>query len=339
MPYDSNGNYTLPAIYKATPGTVIMTEQHNFPFEDVQAALNKVFLRDGSAPFLANLNANGFRITGLAAGAQDTDAVNVAQLNGLLSSTALTGNSTAENLTITGSAIVPAVGDWTTYQAVGAKDADARYVSGIRSMSPGDSPGIALFYSQSGSGPWFVSGPWVGRLTMKSELDTVASYAVSTNSTANQALNIANQKVASDNGEANNLSINYGGMRAQFQTDGNLALYQGSNAVFSVSINSIQWNGHSFAFIDNLPLDASKKIEAFSVSSTDGAWVTFPSAFSAKPDAINITCQRSNNRCVIASYEGETNTGFTLGMQREDTNGATQQTSPWTIHVTAIGNR
>ncbi|MBS1034982.1 glycine-rich domain-containing protein [Gluconobacter cerinus] len=81
MPYDSNGNYTLPSVYKATPGTVIMTEQHNTPFEDVQAALNNVLLRDGSSPFLANINANSFRIIDLAAGVSGNDAVNVSQLN------------------------------------------------------------------------------------------------------------------------------------------------------------------------------------------------------------------------------------------------------------------
>lgn len=81
MPYDSNGNYTLPAIYKAQAGTVIMTEQHNTPFEDVQAALNKALLRDGSVPFLANINANNFRIINLASGVSGNDAVNVSQLN------------------------------------------------------------------------------------------------------------------------------------------------------------------------------------------------------------------------------------------------------------------
>ncbi|MBS1082328.1 hypothetical protein [Gluconobacter kondonii] len=123
MPYDSNGNYTLPAVYKATPGTTIMTEQHNTPLEDIQSALNKAFLRDGSVPFLAHVNANSFRITNIADGINNGDAVNLSQLNGLLSNTALTGNTNSQNLTVSGTAIVPAVSDWTTYQAVGAKDA------------------------------------------------------------------------------------------------------------------------------------------------------------------------------------------------------------------------
>ncbi|WP_025824602.1 hypothetical protein [Asaia astilbis] len=88
MPYDSNGNYTLPSVYRASPGTTIMTEQHNAPLEDVQAALNKALLRDGTAPFMANMNANGFRITGLANGTDNADAANLGQLKALLSNTA-----------------------------------------------------------------------------------------------------------------------------------------------------------------------------------------------------------------------------------------------------------
>ncbi|GAA3674749.1 hypothetical protein [Acetobacter lovaniensis] len=116
MPYDGNGNYTLPSVYKATPGTEIMTTQHNTPLEDVQAALNAVLLRNGSAPITGNWNMGTNRITFLADGVANADAANVGQLKALLNNTALTGVTT-----------VPAVTDWTAYQPVGAKDADARY--------------------------------------------------------------------------------------------------------------------------------------------------------------------------------------------------------------------
>ncbi|NVN06071.1 hypothetical protein HW509_10790 [Asaia spathodeae] len=126
MPYDSNGNYILPSVYKATPGTTIMTEQHNTPLEDVQAALNKAFLRDGTVPFLANINANGFRITGLAAGTGDTDAANIGQLNGLLTNTALTGNTTVQNLSL-----ASAVADWESNQVVNAISAANKFIAGL----------------------------------------------------------------------------------------------------------------------------------------------------------------------------------------------------------------
>lgn len=38
MPYDTNGNYSLPPIYIAISGTTINPAQHNTPLEDVQAA-------------------------------------------------------------------------------------------------------------------------------------------------------------------------------------------------------------------------------------------------------------------------------------------------------------
>jgi hypothetical protein len=103
-------------VYKAAPGTEIMTTQHNMPLEDIQAALNAVLLRNGSTPITGNWNMGSNRITFLADGAVDTDAANVGQLKALLNNTALTGVTT-----------VPAVTDWTAYQPVGAKDADARY--------------------------------------------------------------------------------------------------------------------------------------------------------------------------------------------------------------------
>lgn len=113
MPYDANGNYTLPAGYKAVTGTTIDVAQHNPPFEDVQAALNAVLMRDGRAPWTGNQNANANKLTNLADGTAAQDAATFGQI-GQATTTAI-GN-------------VPAVTDWTSQQAVGAKDADARYV-------------------------------------------------------------------------------------------------------------------------------------------------------------------------------------------------------------------
>ncbi|KXV57991.1 hypothetical protein AD947_07320 [Acetobacter tropicalis] len=81
MPYDSNGNYTLPTIYQAKPATTIRTEQHNTPFEDVQAALNQVLLRNGATPVTANWNMASNRIINLADGTAATDAATVGQLS------------------------------------------------------------------------------------------------------------------------------------------------------------------------------------------------------------------------------------------------------------------
>lgn len=118
MPIDANGNYSLPPIYAATPGTVIRSTQHNTPLEDIRAALNNAIWRDGRVGWTGNADANGYSLTGLGGGVEDTDAANMAQLKGLLNNTTLTGITT-----------VPDVTDWTKKQPVPAPTADARYIA------------------------------------------------------------------------------------------------------------------------------------------------------------------------------------------------------------------
>lgn len=50
MARDSNGNYSLPTGYKATPGETILASQHNPPLEDLAAAMTGSLPRDGSTP-------------------------------------------------------------------------------------------------------------------------------------------------------------------------------------------------------------------------------------------------------------------------------------------------
>lgn len=66
IPIDSNGNYSLPASYKAVSGETIRTEQHNPPLEDIAAALSQVLYRSGVAPMMGALDMNGYAITNLA---------------------------------------------------------------------------------------------------------------------------------------------------------------------------------------------------------------------------------------------------------------------------------
>lgn len=70
----SGGQYSLPPVYIATPGTNIRAEQHNIPLEDIAQALTGSLPRDGSAPMAANLPMGGRKITGLGAPTSDTDA-------------------------------------------------------------------------------------------------------------------------------------------------------------------------------------------------------------------------------------------------------------------------
>lgn len=81
MPFDANGNYTLPEGYFVENGDTVLPSQHNPPFEDVAQGLNSAFLRNGAAPLGADANAGGFKWTNLADGEDDQDAATVAQLN------------------------------------------------------------------------------------------------------------------------------------------------------------------------------------------------------------------------------------------------------------------
>ena len=70
----SGGQYSLPPVYIATPGTNIRAEQHNIPLEDIAQALTGSLPRDGSAPMAANLAMGGRKITGLGEPTSSTDA-------------------------------------------------------------------------------------------------------------------------------------------------------------------------------------------------------------------------------------------------------------------------
>ncbi|MGN6770579.1 MAG: hypothetical protein ACTHJQ_12155 [Rhizobiaceae bacterium] len=80
MPFDSAGNYSLVATYKATSGQTIRTEQHNPVLEDISAALSSVLIRDGRNGMTGALAMGGFKITNMAAGTADTDAATVGQI-------------------------------------------------------------------------------------------------------------------------------------------------------------------------------------------------------------------------------------------------------------------
>ncbi len=81
MPFDSNGNYTLPTSYFVENGDTVLPIQHNPPFEDVAQALSATLLRDGRTPLAGNLNAASFKITNIGAATAPTDAVAKSQMD------------------------------------------------------------------------------------------------------------------------------------------------------------------------------------------------------------------------------------------------------------------
>ncbi|WP_459773262.1 hypothetical protein [Asaia astilbis] len=450
-----------------------MTEQHNAPLEDVQAALNKALLRDGTAPFMANMNANGFRITGLANGTDNADAANLGQLKALLSNTALTGDTTVESVTVTGSASFE--GGVITPSLSAPKDvADIQVKSGYRmGANPlycnqiasdgvsdikfsavtrfGDNTIFANSFGVDGAatrtivGNTIVSNVWdfvsrpiipVGNVSWYetnaqavSVGDVLASFlnnfgraqtsnspttfssglyvplGISSTATTNNAVmatgdafltflrvggppQSSSSPTSFTNGvAANSLSVGsllpasgsvdisiQAGARMGGQTlycnylypDGASDLTVRTNFRMGPSIlycnNIIQdgastrtitgntnvsdlWNfgirpsvsGTTVALISDLPIDPSQKTVSFTVNTSSGSWVSFPSGFSDKPTGITITGRTNSGYPVIGSFDGETASGFTLTAQREDRNGSTVVSYAWDFKITATG--
>lgn len=81
MPFDGNGNYSLPPGTEGVPGTTIDAEPYNAFLADLTSALSGLLLRSGAAAMTGNLPMGSNRITGLGAGVSDTDAVTKEQLD------------------------------------------------------------------------------------------------------------------------------------------------------------------------------------------------------------------------------------------------------------------
>lgn len=84
MPLNGSGTYNLPSpAFPAIPNTLIKASDYNAVLTDVASALSQAMFRDGQAAFTGPLTLGNQKITSLAAGTADTDAVNKGQLNQL----------------------------------------------------------------------------------------------------------------------------------------------------------------------------------------------------------------------------------------------------------------
>lgn len=194
MPFDANGNYTLPTIYIAIPGEVIKSTQHNTPFEDVQAAFNNTLCRDGRTPWTGNQNANNNKLTGLAKGTNSSDAVRMDQVATLDGETAFTGKVTVQD-----------VDDWASNEPVPAKQADKRYVRLIDDDVnwPVQYAGINKKTNQ----PWFKSGPNYFMLQPAGDYATNAALNTETTNRASADSALDRQKLGYSGGQVNYLRV------------------------------------------------------------------------------------------------------------------------------------
>lgn len=108
MPFDGSGNYVAAAApnFPAVGGTTIASAYYNATINDIVTALNNVLTRDGQGKPSANIDWNAKKITNLAVGSANGDAVAFQQLAAyaiLAGNNAFIGTLSATGL-ITGSA-------------------------------------------------------------------------------------------------------------------------------------------------------------------------------------------------------------------------------------------
>lgn len=81
MPLNGSGAYTPPSPqFPAIPSTLILASDYNAVINDVAAALSQAVFRDGQGAFTGNQSMGGFKLTNMAVGTADTDAVRKSQL-------------------------------------------------------------------------------------------------------------------------------------------------------------------------------------------------------------------------------------------------------------------
>ncbi|MBF0889769.1 H-type lectin domain-containing protein [Gluconobacter cadivus] len=235
------------------------------------------------------------------------------------------GAVSLKSLTVLSELLVPDVADWGSNQAVGAADARNKFVKQSWGFSNFGANQIYVGWRTDGSGLGIaVDQTDLGNVAFQSwvsqsyattvQLNAALSSANSAQGTANSALAAANNangnKLDITDGTATRMTVNYGAMRAQFQGDGNFVLYSGTTPVLSVSSSSISWNGHDFAFIDNLPTDPGEKIVMdVATGIASGGRVTFAVPFSDTP---KVMAQNFGNGDVNCHAYAPDKTGFSL---------------------------
>lgn len=81
MPLNGSGAYTPPSPqFPAIANTLILASDYNAVINDISDALSQAVFRDGQGAFTGNQSMGGFKLTNMAVGTADTDAVRKSQL-------------------------------------------------------------------------------------------------------------------------------------------------------------------------------------------------------------------------------------------------------------------
>lgn len=243
--------------------------------------------------------------------------------NGLLTVSGLaTDQAAIKALVVSGSALVPNVGDWGSQQSVPAVQADGRYLRKYGDAGGAVAPDFLTFYSHTGQlgiydgSQWYTFQP-SGDYATNARVNDVASSAANAASAASSASANADTRVLRAGDTSSNQTINgyltvqYGGGKFSFQPDGNAVAYDGSgNAFFSVSSSAINWNGRGFVFTDDLPLPKTDKIVRMIVRGVASqSRVPFNSGFSDTPQVMAQNASPSDANCKAVNADAG---GFTL---------------------------
>lgn len=149
MARNASGNYSLPAVYRATPGTTIRSDQHNTPLEDIAQALTDSLPRNGSAPMTGNLSMGGRRITGMGEPTEATDAATRGYADGIRTTPARTDMAQGvlgRSATGTGAASTLALGDGLEFSGSGIR---ARIGTGLAFVAGVISAAVTRFATQA----------------------------------------------------------------------------------------------------------------------------------------------------------------------------------------------
>lgn len=103
MSRNGSGVYTLPAGNPVVSGTVIASSWANNTMNDLASAITDSVAADGQTPMTGPLNMNSNKVTNLATGTVNTDAINYAQFNTPTFGGAVVCSST---LTVAGATVI-----------------------------------------------------------------------------------------------------------------------------------------------------------------------------------------------------------------------------------------
>lgn len=155
MPFDGNGNHSLPPGTIVQEGQTVLPSQHNPPFLDVSSSLSQTLLRSGVAPWTGDQNANGNKLTNLAEPTNPNDAARLQDIP--------TGNGASEILYDESSFTLPTTTPLTLLDIIPEGFRSVEIQGEVTNLSIGTNA-TTLFVSVGDGSTWWESAGNLGSL-------------------------------------------------------------------------------------------------------------------------------------------------------------------------------